>query len=145
MGKLCGLVGAEVGQMEKLELARSGPGDFFAPHHDGARREVSQLLWLQPCSDGGETAFPAFGLRFAPCAGAVLAWRNARSTTASTDHEKSEPNMQLLHEGCKVLVGEKIVASGWIHRGQVRPVKKGRRRRRGCPPQQSSSESLVSE
>jgi prolyl 4-hydroxylase len=64
-----------VEQMEPLKLIRYEKGQFFLPHHDEgggghlARRIITMFVYLNTCESGGETNFPACGVKVRPRTG----------------------------------------------------------------------------
>lgn len=98
-GSMCGGA-APVGLNERWRCYRYTPGQFFAPHYDGAfvrnDREGSRLtfiLYLNDGFEGGETAFPDFDITVRPRTGQALLFQHA-----------------LLHESTPILRGNKYAA-----------------------------------
>jgi len=86
-----------VGANERLRCYRYQPGQYFAPHFDGAfhrdREERSLLtfmIYLNACEGGGHTRFLDLGLAVAPKVGTALIFNHALS-----------------HEGAEVTAGVK--------------------------------------
>ncbi|CAM6034340.1 unnamed protein product [Sphagnum compactum] len=114
---------------ERLQVLRYEPDQYYKPHHDyftdefnfksGGQRVATMLMYLSYRVEGGETYFPWSGPGECSCGGvmrkgqcvkpkqgdALLFW-NTRSD-GSTDHNT-------LHGGCKVLAGEKWLATKWM-------------------------------
>lgn len=91
-GTLCGL-------NERFRFYRYTPGQYFAPHYDGAfvrnRLEyslVTVMLYLNEGAEGGETRFLDLGETVVPKTGRMLFFQH-----------------RLLHEGCPVTAGIKDV------------------------------------
>ena len=89
-----------VGANERWRCYRYDPGQYFAPHYDGAfvrnANEESQLtliLYLNEDFEGGETAFPELGVSVRPKAGQALLFQH-----------------RLLHESTPVRRGRKYAA-----------------------------------
>lgn len=87
------------GANERLRCYRYEPGQYFAPHFDGAfvrhrdeRSLLTLLVYLNDCEHGGETALIDLELRVAPRTGRALLF-----------------NHHLLHEGAPVKQGLKYV------------------------------------
>lgn len=85
------------GANERLRCYRYEPGQFFAPHFDGAfhrspdeRSLLTLLVYLNHCEAGGETRFLDLELSVAPTPGTALLF-----------------NHHLLHEGAEVKAGLK--------------------------------------
>jgi len=76
--RLAMLTGLPVEQLERLNMVRYAPGEFFAEHHDGKFRERTVFIYLNdlPDGDGGETLFRTLGLRFVPRHGCAVVWSN---------------------------------------------------------------------
>ena len=87
------------GANERLRCYRYAPGEYFAPHFDGAfvrdERERSLLtfmVYLSDCEEGGHTRFSDLELDVRPSPGRALLF-----------------NHRLRHEGATVLKGLKYV------------------------------------
>ncbi len=88
-----------VGINERFRCYRYAPGQYFAPHSDGAfrrnRKEASELtlmVYLNEAFTGGETNFLDVDATVAPRVGMALLFQH-----------------QLLHEGATVAIGAKYV------------------------------------
>jgi predicted 2-oxoglutarate/Fe(II)-dependent dioxygenase YbiX len=102
------------GANERLRCYRYAPGQFFAPHFDGAftrnrdeRSLLTLIVYLNACEAGGETRFLDLELAVRPSPGAALVF-----------------NHHLLHEGARVERGIKYAlrtdlmyrrATGTVH------------------------------
>jgi len=73
--------GMSVDYLERLNMVRYMPGQFFNKHHDGRFRPKTLFLYLNdlPDGDGGETFFPRLGLKFTPRKGCLIMWSNTES------------------------------------------------------------------
>jgi len=73
--------GMGVDYLERLNMVRYKPGQFFNKHHDGRFRPKTLFLYLNdiPEGDGGETFFPRLGLKFTPRKGCLIMWSNLES------------------------------------------------------------------
>ena len=106
---------------EPSQVLRYTVGQSFKPHHDyldpnnpGYREELARngqriatfLIYLNDSYDGGETAFPAIGLRHRARAGDALFLANVSRDGA--------PDPRTLHAGMPPTAGEKWVFSQWI-------------------------------
>jgi prolyl 4-hydroxylase len=78
---------ADVEWFDRPEILRYGPGGEYKPHADAENffagegrwkrvidRDLSILLYLNDAFEGGEIAFPNFGLQFKPKAGLLVAF-----------------------------------------------------------------------
>jgi len=76
--RLAALAGIEIDYLERLNMVRYAPGQFFNKHHDGRFRPVTVFIYLNdlPDGDNGETFFPELGLKFKPVKGCAVMWRN---------------------------------------------------------------------
>jgi predicted 2-oxoglutarate/Fe(II)-dependent dioxygenase YbiX len=86
-----------VGANERLRCYRYQPGQYFAPHFDGAfvrsrgeRSLLTFMVYLNAVEGGGATRFPDHEVAFTPRPGAALLF-----------------NHMLLHEGAPVTAGVK--------------------------------------
>jgi prolyl 4-hydroxylase len=88
-----------VGVNERFRCYRYEPGQYFAPHADGAfrrhhheRSELTLMVYLNDGFTGGATDFLDHGATVVPRAGTALLFQH-----------------QLIHEGCAVVSGVKYV------------------------------------
>lgn len=86
-----------VGANERFRCYRYQPGQYFAPHYDGAfvrsadeRSELTLIVYLNDAFTGGETAFLDSGVLTVPRPGRALLFQH-----------------HMLHEGCVVKTGVK--------------------------------------
>jgi prolyl 4-hydroxylase len=95
--KLVGLVGLPLSQLESMVLVKYEPGQVFKEHHDGIFRPFTVFIYLNdlPSDAGGETRFPAIGLRIKPRAGTAVLWRNSHLDVNGSIIE----DHRLVHEG----------------------------------------------
>lgn len=96
---------------EPLNVLRYKPGQQFRPHHDGrgsdgATRIMTALAWLNEQFEGGETDFPALGIRVRGGVGDMLVFRNVLPDGRQDD--------RVVHAGLPVTEGVKWMASRWI-------------------------------
>lgn len=90
------LVGFPADHVERLNMLRYESGEFFGQHHDGAFRPWTVFITLNdiPRGAGGETLFPALGLKIRPKAGTALVWPNCLEDGQADDrvvHEALPP------------------------------------------------------
>lgn len=95
------MAGMDVDNLERLNMVRYTPGQFFNKHHDGKFRPKTIFVYLNdlPDGDGGETFFPRLGLKFTPRKGCAILWSN----TAGGDTEDS----RMVHQGLPPLTDVK--------------------------------------
>jgi prolyl 4-hydroxylase len=78
--RLSFVAGMDVDYLERLNMVRYAPGQFFNKHHDGRFRPKTIFLYLNdlPDGDGGETFFPNLGVKFTPRKGCAIMWSNTQ-------------------------------------------------------------------
>ena len=98
---------------EPLQVLSYAPGQQYREHSDalpnverGQQRVMTFLVYLDEDYDGGETAFPALGLKVRGRTGDGLLFRNASGD--------GTPDQRSIHAGLPVTRGVKHVASRWI-------------------------------
>jgi prolyl 4-hydroxylase len=76
--RIAAVAGMEVEYLERLNLVRYTPGQFFNKHHDGRFRPKTVFIYLNdlPEGDDGETYFPELDLKFKPGKGVAIMWAN---------------------------------------------------------------------
>jgi len=131
-------------QFEYLQLAKYGIGGHFYLHHDPmfvyrdsefvaksienpsnpyntGDRMSTLMFYLNNVAEGGYTAFPRLGVAVRPERGSAVLWHNLDPEGFS--------DMHMLHAGCPVLLGSKMVANKWfreVANGFRRPCRKSR-------------------
>ena len=117
-------------EYEYLQLGSYGIGGYYDVHQDPlfvykdhnyvassleATGEASYqtgdrmstlMFYLNHVTAGGHTAFPRLGVSVRPERGSAVLWHNIQ--------EDGWTDMHMLHGGCPVLLGRKIVANKWI-------------------------------
>ena len=111
--RLAAASGTDVRSGEPLQILRYAPGEQYHEHSDalpGVRpdqqRVLTFLVYLNDDYDGGETAFPAVGIKVRGKPGDGLLFRNASADGA--------PDSRAIHAGLPVTRGAKFLASRWI-------------------------------
>lgn len=109
---------------EGMQILRYEIGQEFKPHHDyfdpdcpgfagslkpGGQRRTTVLMYLAEPQSGGETVFPAIGLKVKPTKGHALIFNNLR--------EDGSLDVESLHGSLPVNAGEKWVATKWMRVG----------------------------
>lgn len=103
---------------EPLQILRYAPGQQYRLHSDalaGAtnQRTVTAIAYLNDGFGGGETDFPAIGVRVRPRAGDVLIFHNA------LPDGRMDPSAR--HAGLPVTSGVKWIATRWIRAERYDP------------------------
>lgn len=103
---------------EPLTVLRYVPGQQYRPHHDALpgvanQRAWTMLVYLNEGYRGGETAFPATGLKVQGRGGDGLLFANL-DTDGATD-----PSAQ--HAGLAVTAGAKWLCTRWIRQRRYDP------------------------
>uniref|UniRef100_A0AAV2J353 Fe2OG dioxygenase domain-containing protein n=1 Tax=Knipowitschia caucasica TaxID=637954 RepID=A0AAV2J353_KNICA len=105
---------------EYLQVVNYGIGGHYEPHFDHAtaptspvyklntgNRVATFMIYLSSVEAGGSTAFIYANFSLPVVEKAAVFWWNL--------HRNGEGNVDTLHAGCPVLVGDKWVANKWIH------------------------------
>lgn len=111
--RLAAASGTDVRAGEPLQVLRYAPGERYHEHSDALpgvapnqQRVLTFLVYLNDGYEGGETSFPAVGLKVRGRTGDGLLFRNA-----SPD---GRPDERAVHAGLAVTAGVKHLASRWI-------------------------------
>jgi len=119
-GKISALTGIDPALGETIQGQRYAVGQQFKPHHDffyddqeyweamresGGQRTWTAMIFLNAPDEGGQTAFPAAGIKVTPRPGNLLIWNNM--------DEAGEPNPYSIHQGMPVVAGTKYVITKW--------------------------------
>ena len=111
--RIAAATGTDVRAGEPMQVLSYSPGQQYHEHSDalpnvepGQQRVMTFLVYLDEGYEGGETAFPALGLKVKGRAGDGLLFRNASPEGA--------PDQRSIHAGLPVTCGVKHVASRWI-------------------------------
>lgn len=105
---------------EYLQVVNYGIGGHYEPHFDHAtvptspvyklntgNRVATFMIYLSSVEAGGSTAFIYANFSVPVVEKAAIFWWNL--------HRNGEGDVDTLHAGCPVLVGDKWVANKWIH------------------------------
>ena len=103
--------GTAVARGEPLQVLRYRSGGEYRPHFDAIagfanQRAMTLLVWLNDGYEGGETHFPAAGLKLKGGPGDAILFRNTGPD--------GRPDPASGHAGLPVTSGEKLIASRWI-------------------------------
>ena len=115
-------------EYEYLQLGSYGTGGYYGVHQDPlyvykdhkfiassiesrdayptGDRMSTLMFYLNDVKLGGRTVFPRLGVSVPPERGSAVLWHNIQ--------EDGWSDMMMLHGGCPVLLGKKIVANKWI-------------------------------
>jgi len=109
--RIAAMTGTAVENGEPLQVLRYTPGQQYRLHSDalpGAanQRTVTAIAYLNDGFGGGETDFPAIGVRVRPRAGDVLVFHN------TLPDGRADPGAR--HAGLPVTSGAKWIATRWI-------------------------------
>jgi prolyl 4-hydroxylase len=119
--RIAAATGVPVRAFEPAQILRYQVGQEFVAHHDfldaakpGFREELAGhgqriatfLIYLNEDYEGGETGFPAIGLRYRGRTGDAIFWANL--------DRQHKPDPLTLHAGLPPTSGEKWVFSQWI-------------------------------
>jgi len=111
--RLAAASNTDVRSGEPLQILRYAPGDQYREHSDALpgvppaqQRVLTFLVYLNDEYEGGETAFPALGIKVRGRLGDGLLFRNASAAGA--------PDPMARHVGLPVTSGVKHIASRWI-------------------------------
>lgn len=119
--RIAELLGIPPANAETMQGQRYAPGQQFRAHcdyfHEGAeywpkmveyggQRTWTAMIYLNHVEEGGATWFPRAGVRFKPKKGLMLIWSNM-----SAD---GSPNYDTLHEGMRVVEGQKYIITKWF-------------------------------
>lgn len=128
--RMAAAAGIDLPQGEQLTVLRYTPGQQYRPHRDYLPPGTLQLdrpqagnrvrticVYLNPVEAGGETEFPAAGLKIEPMPGRAVIFDNMVFDAASPEG-RFDPDS--LHAGLPVEAGEKWLATLWIRQRRYR-------------------------
>ncbi|XP_031563908.1 prolyl 4-hydroxylase subunit alpha-1-like [Actinia tenebrosa] len=115
------LTGLNMNTAEHLQVNNYGLGGQYEPHVDHAlnmsispirelgwgNRIATLMFYLSDVQAGGATVFIKLNVHSRPSKGDALFWYNLKKS--------GEGDLDTLHAGCPVLLGDKWVANKWIH------------------------------
>lgn len=111
--RLAAASGTDARSGEPLQVLHYAPGEQYHEHSDALpgvpphqQRVLTFLVYLNEDFEGGETSFPALGIKVRGRTGDGLLFRNA----AADGH----PDPRAIHAGLPVTRGVKHLASRWI-------------------------------
>ena len=111
--RLAAASGTDVRAGEPLQVLHYAPGEQYHEHSDALpgvapnqQRVLTFLVYLNEDYEGGETAFPALGIKVRGRTGDGLLFRNAAAD--------GTPDPRAIHAGLPVAAGVKHLASRWI-------------------------------
>merc|ERR1719159_1442903 len=115
------VTGVPADHVEKLNMVRYRPGEFFKVHHDGVHRPATLFLYLNdvPESEGGETEFPYLGIRVRPKKGSAVVWKNIT--------EDGQMDERLIHQGLPPKSGIKYGVNCFVNEAPLRCYERAHR------------------
>ncbi|KAF4753007.1 hypothetical protein FOZ63_002781, partial [Perkinsus olseni] len=118
--RVASLVGFPADHVERLNMLKYESGEFFGQHHDGAFRPWTVFVTLNdiPRDAGGETLFPALGLKIRPKAGTALVWPNCL--------ENGEADERVVHEALAPRGVRKYAINCFVNEKPVAELMRGR-------------------
>ncbi|KAF4659470.1 hypothetical protein FOL46_006571 [Perkinsus olseni] len=118
--RVASVVGFPADHVERLNMLKYESGEFFGQHHDGAFRPWTVFVTLNDISRdaGGETLFPALGLKIRPKAGTALVWPNCL--------ENGEADERVVHEALAPRGVRKYAINCFVNEKPVAELMRGR-------------------
>lgn len=123
--RIASAAGMALCQAEQLTVLRYAPGEQYRPHRDdlppssidrdrpqAGNRQRTICVYLNDVEAGGDTEFPAAGVRIAPKAGSAVVFDNLL--------DDGRPDPDSLHAGLPVERGEKWLATLWLRERRYR-------------------------
>lgn len=113
--RLASIAGLPVTQLERLNMVRYTPGEYFNEHHDGKFRPRTVFVYLNDLpeeDDAGDTFFPFLGISFRPRRGTAVVWSNALPC--------GKEDSRMLHAGRAPAVGVKYGANCFFNEKELR-------------------------
>ncbi|CAF3085859.1 unnamed protein product [Rotaria socialis] len=105
---------------EEIHVVNYGVGGYYSPHLDfyhkwenpayfrkAGNRIATWMTYMSDVERGGATVFPLSGGHVVPKKGSTVFWYNLNAS--------GEADYRTLHAACPVLIGNKWVATKWIH------------------------------
>lgn len=116
--RIAAFSGTPIENGEPLAVLRYSPGQEYKLHSDALpngedQRYCTVILYLNEGFEGGETDFPAIGLRVRPKAGMALQFTNLRPD--------GKPDPFARHAGLPIVRGVKWIATRWIREQRYDP------------------------
>ena len=113
--------GVRRSRLESWQVTRYATGESYDYHldcgrwrrHPSGERRRTILIYLERPQRGGATDFRALGLRVMPVVGRLVIWNNLLSN--------GRCNHAMIHAGCKVSRGQKIILTTWERERRFEP------------------------
>eukprot|EP00696_Hemimastix_kukwesjijk_P006919 gnl/Hemi2/1875_TR669_c0_g1_i1.p2 gnl/Hemi2/1875_TR669_c0_g1~~gnl/Hemi2/1875_TR669_c0_g1_i1.p2 ORF type:complete len:231 (-),score=17.08 gnl/Hemi2/1875_TR669_c0_g1_i1:692-1354(-) len=141
-------LGVSEERIERLQVVRYRPGEFFGLHHDcfgfgkygpsdaerlqlevAGQRTHTALLYLNTVKDGGKTSFPRLNYQSSAEQGKCLFWRNTTDV--------GEPNELMVHSGETPRSGPKYAVNFFVREHPYRTPLRSREALREPSTEQS--------
>lgn len=119
--RLAAVAGLQVEYLERLNMVRYTPGQFFNKHHDGRFRPKTVFIYLNdlPEGDAGETFFPELKLKFKPSKGCAIMWANSNADGVE--------DMRMVHLGLQPRTTTKFGVNCFFNDKPVRQIEEAAR------------------
>ncbi|XP_028834438.1 prolyl 4-hydroxylase subunit alpha-1 isoform X3 [Denticeps clupeoides] len=111
------VTGLDMETAEPLQVANYGIGGHYSPHLDLLSKEEEEIrhgnrmatfqIYMSDVELGGATVFPTIGATLKIQKGSAVLWYNLLYS--------GEHDVRSLHAGCPVYLGNKWIATKWIH------------------------------
>jgi len=115
--RVAAFAGVPVEHVERLNLLRYTPDQFYSVHHDGRSRPKTVFIYLNDVEEGGETRFPRLGIQLKPIKGCAALWSNLLPNgcmDSRMEHEGLPPKRGLKYAlNCFICRTQRGAANEW--------------------------------
>lgn len=114
--RLAALAKIDIKYLERLNMVRYHPGQYFNEHHDGSFRPKTVFIYLNDLEDdeGGETMFTNLGVQIKPRKGCAVMWSNLDDDGKQDD--------RVIHRGVAPLGGVKYGVNCFFNDKPIRDM-----------------------
>jgi prolyl 4-hydroxylase len=114
--RLAALANLDVTYLERLNMVRYFPGQYFNEHHDGNFRPKTVFVYLNDLEDeeGGETMFTNIGVQIRPRKGCAVMWSNLGPD--------GKEDLRMIHRGVAPLTGVKYGVNCFFNDRPIRDL-----------------------
>eukprot|EP00746_Dinoflagellata_sp_MGD_P163186 gnl/MRDRNA2_/MRDRNA2_91092_c0_seq1.p1 gnl/MRDRNA2_/MRDRNA2_91092_c0~~gnl/MRDRNA2_/MRDRNA2_91092_c0_seq1.p1 ORF type:complete len:483 (-),score=85.60 gnl/MRDRNA2_/MRDRNA2_91092_c0_seq1:41-1489(-) len=114
--RLAALAKMDIQYLERLNMVRYYPGQYFNEHHDGNFRPKTVFIYLNDLEDeeGGETMFTNLGVQIKPRKGCAVMWSNL--------DEDGKQDDRMIHRGVAPLSGVKYGVNCFFNDKPIREM-----------------------